>query len=252
MRPIDKGPCPKTPSGVDKTVTSYGEWRADLIARIGYYCAYCNMPLSYNLNVEHVVPKIPVPGATAGSLLDWENMLLACGPCNNAKSNKPSGAILHYLPEYHNGLLAFAFEPTPKKSDALIAVPHRALNPVQNAKASVTIKLFNLDNVDLRDKVVDIRWQKRYYALIAVKSAKGLLDMAKGSPTFDANEAASWIADLARGIGFFALWHEVFHDEPEVLRALCDASRIPGSVPSCFHRVTFAPIGRNPGHPDDI
>ncbi len=62
MRPIHKGPCPLLANGVRKTASNYKDWRLDLIDRIGYYCAYCNMPLSHQLNVEHVVPKVPVPG----------------------------------------------------------------------------------------------------------------------------------------------------------------------------------------------
>ena len=65
------------------------------------------MPLNHSLQVEHVVPKNSPAGYIVGDALAWDNMLLACGPCNTAKSNKPVDFVTYYFPEEHNILLPF-------------------------------------------------------------------------------------------------------------------------------------------------
>ncbi|HWV70419.1 MAG TPA: HNH endonuclease [Pseudosphingobacterium sp.] len=106
MRPIDKGSRPQL-AGKNLEVKSYAEWRKHLIDRIGYYCSYCNIPLSHSLNIEHVVPKVPRDGENAGDYLQWENVLLACGPCNNKKGNNPIKPDQLYLPENNNTFISF-------------------------------------------------------------------------------------------------------------------------------------------------
>lgn len=247
MRPIDKGSCPQV-NGTDKTVSDYKEWRFDLIGRIGYYCVYCNMALSHQLHVEHVVPKNPMPGQPTGNLLAWENMLLACEKCNKAKSNKPSDETIHYLPEYQNGLLVFEAAITAARTDALI-VSHRAtLNAAQQTKAIATITDFEWGNVDIRGAVVDIRWFKRYNAQIEVLAARGMLEMAKGSSTYDADKAGKLVAIQATGSGFFMLWFHEFANEPHVLKWLIHPDIFPGVRQSCFDTTTFSPID-NPAYP---
>lgn len=251
MRPIDKGRCPQE-NGKDKTVSQYRDWRKDLIDRIGYYCVYCNIPLSHQLHVEHVVPKAPLQGSPVGSLLNWENMLLACEKCNKSKSNKPSAPSVHYLPEYHNGLLPFVSKTSPKHPNALLIGVKSGLNPAQQTKAQKTIDDFELENIDIRGAIVDIRWMKRWNAKLAVQSALYLLQMAKSSPTtYNAALAGKHIATIAAEIGFFILWFETFHHEPEVLRSLIDSSLIPGTDPKCFDPTSFQPVPRNPSNSTD-
>jgi hypothetical protein len=242
MRPIDKGSCPQV-NGTDKTVSDYPDWRADLISRIGYYCVYCNMALSHQLHVEHAVPKVPLPGQPAGNLLAWENMLLACEKCNKAKSNKPSDETIHYLPEYQNGLLVFEAATTATRTDALIVGHQATLNATQQTKATATIGLFEWENVDTRGAVVDIRWFKRYNARIEVLAARNLLEMAKPSPTYDADLAGKLIAIQASGAGFFMLWFHEFANE-----RLIHPDVFPGVRQSCFDATTFLPID-NPAYP---
>lgn len=250
MRPIDKGPCPKV-NGTDKTVRDYKEWRSDLIGRIGYYCAYCNMALSHQLHVEHVAPKNPMPGQPTGDLLDWNNMLLACEKCNKAKSNKPSDPIIHYLPEYHNGLLAFEAIPHRLYASAMIVAPKSGLSASQQAKAQKTIDDFEWQNIDTRGAAVDIRWQKRFDAQSQVKAARFLLEMAKGSPTYDADFAGKCVATMATGTGFFLLWFHEFADESPVLKWLIDPDLFLGVAQSCFDPVTYSPLPRNPADISD-
>jgi HNH endonuclease len=247
MRPIDKGNCPQI-NGMDKTVATYIDWRADLIARIGYYCVYCNMALSHQLHVEHVVPKVPMAGETAGELLKWDNMLLACEKCNRAKSNENSNETIHYLPEYQNGLLVFSGIMTPLRIDALVVGQRPGLNATQQIKAQATIGLFEWQNVDTRGAIVDIRWLKRYNVQIEVLAARDLLEMAKRSPTYDANLAGRLVATQASGGGFFMLWFHEFINEPEVLRWLVHPDLFPGVKQSCFDPITYLPIN-NPLFP---
>jgi hypothetical protein len=247
MRPIDKGSCPQI-DGTDKTVADYKDWRADLIARIGYYCVYCNMALSHQLHIEHVVPKVPLPGHAAGNLLAWDNMLLACEKCNRAKSNENSNETIHYLPEYQNGLLVFSANTTALRADALLVEPQAGLSAAQQIKALATIGLFEWQNVDTRGAIVDIRWLKRYNVQIEVLAARNLLEMAKLSPTYDADLAGRLVATQASGGGFFMLWFHEFINEPEVLRWLIHPDLFPGVKQSCFEPITHLPIN-NPLFP---
>lgn len=64
----------------------YGRARGDLIANIGQYCSYCEIPLAASLAVEHMLPKAEFPLAA----LSWTNFLLACSKCNSYKNAKPS------------------------------------------------------------------------------------------------------------------------------------------------------------------
>lgn len=74
---------------------------------LGNYCSYCETTIKQLAEVEHVKPKSTLTNLA----LDWDNFLLSCGPCNNAKSNKPSltdvQALLNKAPtlaEYQDAL----------------------------------------------------------------------------------------------------------------------------------------------------
>ena len=70
-------------------VKSYGSARAALIAEIGAYCSYCEVPLTSNLAVEHVLPKKWFPALQ----LAWTNFLLCCPICNSVKATHPTQEI---------------------------------------------------------------------------------------------------------------------------------------------------------------
>ncbi|VTR27886.1 HNH endonuclease [Sphingobacterium thalpophilum] len=244
MRPLNKGTTP-TLDGEEITVNSYGEWRRFLIERIGYYCAYCNIPLSHNLNVEHVVPKNPVEGAEAGDSLAWDNMLLACGPCNNAKSNREINANRYYLPEEHNTLLPFTVGEIPDNPNAAIIAPSHALTLSQNLKAQATIELFGLNEIDNRNKVVDIRWKKRKMALQLARSSFALYSEIKVSNRALLPHAASHVARTAAEVGFFIVWFEIFKNEPLVFEQFLVNEILPGTARDCFADGTFELIPKN-------
>jgi hypothetical protein len=86
MRPVVRGPIPAkaTARGANpKRVIDYSYYRPDLIANIGEYCSYCEVPLGVNLAVEHMLSKTQSINAE-----DWNNLLLACTNCNSHKLDK--------------------------------------------------------------------------------------------------------------------------------------------------------------------
>ncbi|NML23517.1 HNH endonuclease [Pseudoflavitalea sp. G-6-1-2] len=250
MRPLNKGNTPTDATGNVIAPTDYKNWRKALIERIGYYCVYCNQPLSHSLQVEHVVPKNPPPGYTAGDPIAWSNMLLACGPCNNAKSNNPVDANIYYLPEEHNTHLPFSIVLSINPDHAIVAA--KAVPDVlaaQQQKAEDTIDLLELDNIDERPAIVDIRSLKRKAAMLSVQSARQVYDMAVASPTYNANVVATDIARRAADSGFFSLWYEEFMNEPLVMERLTDNTIIQGTATNCFDPANgYKPIPRNPAN----
>jgi hypothetical protein len=251
MRPLNKGNTPTDAGGNAIVVTAYKDWRSHLINRIGYYCVYCNQPLSHSLQVEHVIPKRPPAGVAAGAALDWDNMLLACGPCNNAKGNTPIDVNTYYLPEEHNTHLPFSIVINANPEHAIV-IERAGLNANQHQKAHDTIELLELDNIDERPAIVDIRSLKRKAAMLSVQSARQVYDMAVASPTYNANVVATDIARRAADSGFFSLWYEEFMNEPLVMEKLTDNAIIKGTATNCFDPTNgYKPIHRNPANAAD-
>ena len=56
-----------------------------LLEAFGRHCAYCESPISEQVQVEHLLPKSQYPTFA----LDIQNFLIACGPCNRKKSVQP-------------------------------------------------------------------------------------------------------------------------------------------------------------------
>lgn len=252
MRPLDKGACPVDNNGIPISVTEYGNWRTHLINRIGYYCVYCNIPLSHSLEVEHVKPKNPPVGHVAGNMLDWDNMLIACGPCNNAKGNNPIDLDRLYFPETHNTLLPFDYEIDNVNPEHAIVAASNGLDNNQKQKAIDTIALTKLDNIDSRDKVVDIRTIKRKDAMLMVQQSYLLYQHIKAKEPNDIPRTANFLAMVAKGYGFFGHWFRIFRNEPEVIRALLNNNTIPGTASECFDPNNgYAFINRNPTNNND-
>ncbi len=241
MRPINKGPIPQV-NGNAKKVTEYGAWRQDLLDRLGYCCCYCNMPLTVSPQVEHVIPKVPQLGDAQGALLDWDNLILACGPCNREKSNKPSSPQTHYLPESHNTYLVFEHQvyQHPKRENEWMCLPVPANSPFVDAKKAIaTIELCGLDHFKEEDpKALDLRWQYRYNALKAAERFRVFWDkLPEDKAAFE-----ELIVEAFRGLGFFSIWLRVFSGVPEVCNALIQA--FPGTATNCFDQ-DANPIPRN-------
>jgi hypothetical protein len=79
-----------------KQVKDYSYFRPDLIASVGEYCSYCEVPLGVNLAVEHMLSK-----TSSFNAEDWNNLLLACANCNShklAKTRSEADLAEYYWP----------------------------------------------------------------------------------------------------------------------------------------------------------
>lgn len=121
MRPVNRGAAPTRPGGSQKLYKTYGDLRIDLIARIGEYCSYCEVPLGVNLAIEHMLSK-----SFAINEIDWNNSLLACTNCNSHKKD----ATLS------EGDLANYYWP----SIASLLAPFNTFDMLQYSKANVTLQ----------------------------------------------------------------------------------------------------------------
>jgi hypothetical protein len=237
MRPIDKGTTPTTESGIIKVVTDHKNWRKDLIDRLGAYCCYCNMPLTDSPQVEHVVAQ-----NLGGNILDWNNLLLACGACNRIKSDEPFQSNTHYLPEIHNTYLAFDFriESVNGEMKAFV-IPTNTLMPNQRAKAVATIRLCALDRDTTRieDQITDMRWKFRFESCWeAIFCRKDWDDWGKNVPS---NFLPLLITIVVKS-GFWWVWFMIFYDVEVVRQAL--VTQFVGTARDCFD-AQYNPIPRN-------
>ncbi|MGG5902299.1 HNH endonuclease [Sphingobacterium daejeonense] len=215
MRPIDKGTVPLI-NNQPKTVSDYKDWRQDLLDRLGSYCCYCNMDLKDSPQVEHVVAKSTSPHLK----LEWSNMLLACGPCNRAKSDADYNTQAHYIPDYHNTLLAFEYAvvPHPKKKNTSACIVIPADNDVVDRQKSIdTIALFKLDALTSNPRATDLRWKYRYEAYLSARLWKESWD-SWGKELHQ--QFIPLLIDCALGKGFFGVWFTFFKDDRSIKHAL--------------------------------
>jgi hypothetical protein len=56
-----------------------------LADQLGTYCSYCETHLPGLIEVEHRLPKACYPTF----MLEWDHLLIACGPCNTKKGSRP-------------------------------------------------------------------------------------------------------------------------------------------------------------------
>ena len=233
MRPIDKGACPLDEKGNPKTVSDYKDWRQDLIDAIGNWCCYCNMTLTDSPQVEHVVPKNPKSGEVKGAELDWENLLLACGPCNRGKTNNPIHSDTHYIPDFHNTDMVFrnVVLDHPEKVGRKTCLPFPAKSAaVDLEKAEATIKLFVLHQIKTKDvRAIDLRWHYRFEAWTAALLWKAHWDSFGQSQKI---EFAQLLVTAASSKGFFSVWMQIFEKDPFIRLALIEAFK--GTSRDCY------------------
>jgi len=245
MRPIDKGPTPLGDDNQPITVSNHRQWRRYLIDRIGEYCSYCEIRLNISPQIEHVIAQDIDPTLS----LSWDNLVLACGPCNRKKSNTPCPPSTHYLPEVHNTYLAFEFfiSPNPKQHNEAAAFIKTKENPAPPSpyKANNTIDLcaLNEDTTAVPKTVTDLRWR---YRLEAIKTARHW--RTNWDDWAYKNNSTSFINLLlttALATGFFSVWFYIFEDVPAIKGALVHA--FPGTALDCFDtEQDYVPIWRNP------
>jgi uncharacterized protein (TIGR02646 family) len=204
MRPVDKGTSPAV-------YARYQDARADLQARLGDYCSYCERQIETNLAVEHVQPKSHV----AALLTNWTNFLLGCVNCNSSKGSAPINLVDYFWPDADNTLRAFEYV-----RGGMIQ-PEPALAAAHAAKAQATIVLIGLDrdpgNPGRVPTSVDKRWLRRQQAWEKAEHCRDILARR------DTLEVRELIADVATGRGEFSIWWTVFAHDVDIRRRLREA-----------------------------
>jgi uncharacterized protein (TIGR02646 family) len=196
MRPVERGAAPKI-------YASYQEAGADLQARLGDYCSYCERQIETNLAVEHVQPKDLQPGLRN----TWTNFLLGCVNCNSSKGAHPVSVPDFLWPDLDNTLRAFEYGP------GGLVKSKATLSPGIRAKADALIQLTGLDkdpgnpNPSRRPTESDKRWLKRKEALQKAARCKEILALQ------DTPETRELIVEVAKGKGMFSIyWVQFSHD----------------------------------------
>lgn len=245
MRPIDRGPIPLG-NGQPKRVSNYRSWRADLLDRIGPYCCFCNMRLNDSPQVEHVIAQ-----AIDSSLaLDWDNMLLACGPCNRTKSHTPCPPATHYLPQFHNTHLAFDYKLSAlliaNQAAAFVYCKSSGIDPIKGQN-TISLCALDRDTTKNEDQATDLRWKYRFEALTKAKIWRAAFEELSG------NFIESFVNLLQTAVestGFWSIWFTTFEDIPEVRKML--VQNIPGTDAQSFDAGTFKPISRTTRPSGDV
>lgn len=58
----------------------------------GWVCWYCGMKVAIKgAHIDHIMPK------SRGGCDDFDNLALACGPCNRAKYDRPISEFIEWL-----------------------------------------------------------------------------------------------------------------------------------------------------------
>ncbi|MBL4849410.1 MAG: HNH endonuclease [Planctomycetes bacterium] len=219
MRPVERGPVPKDDSGDPRAFTRYGQARADLIARIGEYCSYCEMHLDASLAIEHAQPK----GHHEDLELEWGNFLLACVNCNSTKGARDINLDDYYWPDVDNTNLVIDY------LEGGLVVPAQGLqdHPQRKARAERTIALTGLDKVPGNDpEARDRRWINRFEAWGRAATALRRLRQR------DTPELRDQIVDNALDKGFWSVWMAVFGEEKAMRERLLES--FPNTASDCF------------------
>ncbi|SEG30233.1 HNH endonuclease [Algoriphagus boritolerans] len=248
MRPIENSPIPQV-NGVNKAFTNYQEWREDLADAYGQHCVFCNDRLQSRFEVEHLVAQslgIVPP-------LAWNNLFLACGPCNLAKSARVATAATHYLPNANNTHMIFSYTIRKHRKNgkyACIPVFNPLLNPNQRTKAINTITYTELNRIEQtpvrQRKMTDVRWLNRYTAFQVANTQRALWNTLTTPQQRAAYLAA--IPPMIEKNGFFSIWFDAFTGVKDVLRVIVNS--LPNTSMACFD-ANFNPQHRRPADPVD-
>jgi hypothetical protein len=179
--------------------TEYRHARDPLVARLGDYCSYCEMPCSEGPDVEHVRPK----GGRVGQPhleLAWENFLLGCVYCNSIKGDTPVELDDYFWPDRDNTFRVFLFE----RDRAPQVAPQLARPMALRARRTLALTGVDRDpsHPDLTER--DTRWLKRREAW---GKALHALQRLQQCPTVQMREQ---IVDTAASTGFWSVWMTVF------------------------------------------
>lgn len=201
MRPVDKGSAPAV-------YARYQEACADLQARLGDYCSYCERRIETHLAVEHVQPK--VRRKTMRNL--WSNFLLGCVHCNSSKGKKRIALRDYFWPDRDNTLRAFEY-----RSGGLVH-PHTGLIPVERVRARDTIALTGLDkfpgNPGREPTASDRRWLRRLETWQLAEKDRARLVI------HDTAVVRELIIENAIARGMFSIWWTVFAGDVDMRQRL--------------------------------
>jgi uncharacterized protein (TIGR02646 family) len=216
MRPVERGTPPDDGNGVAKVFTEYADARADLFARLGRYCSFCERPIKAGLSVEHVLPK-SLPQFSHLER-EWTNFLLACVNCNSTKGAKPRGRKGQFLPDRDNTYQAIVYSVGGQVSANAI------LSPSEKRKASKLIRMVGLDKIPTNDpQAKDLRWNDRREAWDKATRYRGKYEAGM--------IGADDIIELCRADGHWSIWMTVFVNIAAIGLALIAA--LPGTA-DCF------------------
>lgn len=216
MRPVERGPWPQA-NGTNKNFNPYGKSRADLMTRMGQYCAFCDRRLETSLAVEHKLPKASFPTLEH----DWVNFLLACTNCNSTKGQRPNLLTDIYWPDQDNTFRAFEYV-----TGGLINVAS-GLTPQETQKAQETLDLMGLQKTPtFSGRASDRRWMNRREAWDLAEQQRQTLTQ------IDTPTIRQMIVDLARFRGYWSVWMTVFASDPDMRRRLING--FIGSAINCF------------------
>jgi len=258
MRPVNKGSWPidtktKAPkvfkSDRKKDDDTYKKAKPDLICRLGPYCSYCETKLrDRDLHVEHMLPKSLHPSLRG----DWGNFLLACGPCNEPKSNKDIKLDDVYWPDCDNtaSIFDYQFQYQESGEEIVIIKVNSNLSQFQKQKAQRTLELTALNRYpDGPDEPTpgDQRYKDRTEAWNLANLSREMLKQN------DNAKMREYIVIQAKDKGFFSVWMTVFRNDPDMLKRFIKA--FPGTERECFDEHNNRPkptISRKPQQPQNL
>jgi len=222
MRPVTKGDAPKP------EYKPYGKALDDLTERLGFYCSYCEQPITHAPEVEHVQPKSLEPGLET----TWNNFLLGCKSCNTVKGDTPVDLTQVAFPDLENTFRALSFH----QDGRVTVAPHLAGPEIQLMKNVISlVKLHRHPNAPNRDDQPTARDKRVDFRLGAWSRAQRQLELYEEflhDPEFSEVLATQITEELAPSTGFFSIWMTVFADHPAMLKRFISA--FPGTAEDCF------------------
>lgn len=207
MRPVDKGEEPK------QKYSKYQDAEKLLEERIGAYCSFCELPIVHVPEVEHREAK-----AAGGERLAWENLLLSCKYCNTRKGRKVAAGEkgLYLWADEDDTFHAFTYV------KGIPGINRDYLKGKGNGMEQRAVNLFQLVQLDHlpRPRERDRRWNQRMEAYnLAVES---LGDWKRIKEQEDKESYLKQTLRLARSVGFFSVWMEVFKGHKDVQKRLVE------------------------------
>ena len=200
MRRVDRGPWPLDEENRERRFHPYQKAKADLLARLGNYCSYCERP--GDLHVEHVIPVEHRDDLEE----EWTNFLLGCANCNGTKQHRNPSRDGYLWPDEDDTQAVFEYLP-----DGIVRVRTGIPEPDRTEAEN----LFNLVGLGRRPtndpRASDLRWRKRREAWRTAEMARQRI--AEG-------DDPEWVIRLAQASGFWSVWMAVFHEYPDVRNRL--------------------------------